>query len=253
MDKKPLRPERPLTLTQIILKTSIVTFCIAFATFSYGIAVFGWAFPSVMAKLSDSLGVEDVAGMYYERVYNRKSTPENLYMTLDRYILAQNHRKVVTYGSKFLDLDESDKEICKYCKVIGRVNSHYEEKAGTSKIKFLQWGNEDSRIKSAYTLALIKTNKRARARARLEEWVMGTPDIKQPNHAFVVAFLEDSQAIEGRPTTRDLLVEYVDKFETVLETGGANIFALDFLVEAHIRLNRMDKASQYARALDGLL
>lgn len=251
--KKLERPQRPQTLTQVIIKTSVVTFCIAFAAFSYGLAVFGWIFPRAMVSLSDALGADNAAGMYCERIYNRDKTPENMYLVLDRYILAQNHKKVVTYGNKFLELENSDKANCGYCKIITRVNSYYEDKAGNSKENLLQWGNEDSRIKTAYTFALIKTGKSGQARARLEEWLVNTPDINQPNHAYILAYTIDNLIIEDRPATRQLLVDYVDKFESETAQEDSNVFALDFLWQAHMSLGNQSEGQKYARLLHELL
>jgi len=251
--KQAQMPKRPLTMTQLIVKTSAITFCIAFVTFSYGIAAFGLIFPRAMAKFCDTLGAENAAGMYYERVYNRDKTPENLYMVVDRYIMAQNYKKVVTYGSKFLDLEESNKEVCQYCKIIKKVNSHYEKKAGNNKYKLLQWANEDSRIKSAYTAALINTGKQTRARVMLGDWLINTPNTRQPNHAFIVAYIRDSSVIDGHSTTKQLLEEYVDKFEVTLGEEVDNIFAFDFLAEAHFSLNSIEDALEYVRLLNALL
>lgn len=251
--KKTERPQRPQTLTQVIIKTSVVTFCIVFSTFSYGLAVFGWIFPHAMISLSDAIGADNAAGMYCERIYNRDKTPENMYMVLDRYILARNHKKIVIFGSKFLELEESNKVNCEYCKIITRVNSYYESKAGNNNNNLLQWGNEDSRIKTAYAFALIKTGKLVKARESLEKWLVNTPDVKQPNHAYIVAYIIDNSIIEDRPATRQLLVDYVNKFESEAAKEEANVFALDFLWQAHMSLGNQSEGQEYARLLHELL
>jgi len=247
-------PTRPQTLTQVIVKTSAMTLFIAFVTFSYGIAAFGWAFPQTMGGFTDRLGAYNASGMFYARVYNRNSTPENLYRVVDRYIMAGNHENVVSFGGRFIDLEQADKATCGFCSVVNRVNAHWEQRAGSNVLNRINWANERSRIKSAYTHALIRTGRHAQSRERLEYWLVNTPDTREPNHAFIVSFLQDNRTIAGRRSPREMLAEYVENFETVFEAQtGNNPFALDFLLEAHLRLGNMAQAHEYLRLLNELL
>jgi hypothetical protein len=242
--------KKPPTLTQMAIKTGALTFAIAFVCFSYGLFIFGFINPMAMAKLSDTLGAKDAAGMYYERVYKNNRTPENAYIVLDRYIMARNHKKIVQYGQKFLDpkeyngIYEDD-----YAGIIEKVNNAGRESA-KSKFELLSWGNEDSRIKSAYTDSLLKRGKVGLAKARLNEWLANV-ELEQPNHAFF-AFVARGHACEH---TINEFKTYVGKFDTAYDHttfGGEKVFALDFLALAHAYLGDHDQAAIYAEMFNGL-
>jgi len=209
-----------------MLKTSAITLFVAFVTFAYGLAIFGWVFPGVMADLSVRIGAHNAAGMYFERVYDRDRTPDNLYYALDRYILANNHGKVVILGGKFLDLDGADQT-----RIIETVNEEWRIRAGGSKHNLVAWANEDSRIKRAYTIALIRTGKTDEAIAKLETWLAEPIDLDQPNRAFIEAYF-----IADTYKTKELLEDYMSLIEGT--TGfDESIFTLGFLMEANARLH----------------
>ena len=227
-------------MTQVMLKTSAITLFFAFVIFSYGLTVFGFAFPKVMADLSVSLGAHNAAGMYFERVWERDETPENLYFTLDRYILAQNHRKIIQFGDRFFALSQPTQD-----DIIVEANKQWEERARASlpatdrRYNLVAWANESSRIKTAYIVALMRTGKTSDAFLKLDAWLLETPDVRHPNHAFIVAFRIDDTA-KGRLET------YVT--ELTKDSGRVtSIYALDFLWEAHALLGDPETAQTYAR------
>jgi len=211
-----------------MIKTAAITLFAAFVAFSYGLAIFGWAFPGTMADLSVQMGAHNAAGMYYERVYDREKTPDNLYYALDRYILANNHDKVIKLGDKFFDT--SIVPAIDYKRIIETVNEEWRIRAGTSKHNLVAWANEESRIKRAYTIALMRTKKTDDAILKLEGWLAEPLDLSQPNRAFI-----EAHVIAANNTTKGLLENYVLAIEG---TAGFddNIFALGFLMEAQARL-----------------
>jgi len=222
------------SLQNTIIKTSAWTLFFAFVIFSYGIAVFGLAFPRVMGKFSDALGAHSSAAMFCEREYNRKPTTENLYIVLDRHILAGNHRRVVKFGDKFFDMADHDA-------VIVGVNQHFRERAGTNKLNILRWCNEDNRLKTAITVSLIKTGRAERAAEDLINMLADT-DMEQPNHAYF-AFV--ALGVKERPTAEFAI--YVDAFATEFEEfTGERVFGLDFLMTAYDSLGNKSEAARYA-------
>ena len=253
----PRAPKPPPTMNRIIVKTSAITLCAALFTLAYGLVIFGWMFPRVMMDFSVSLGAHNAAGMYSERVYNRKKTPENLYLTLDKYIKAGNHKKVITVGNKFFNLEYED-----YSRVIAEVNAYWEAKADGNKLNLLQWGNEDNRIKSAYVMALLQTGKKDVAAGKLNEQLFnaryGTPDLSQPNYSYF-AFVE-----KGIDTVNDVIIlttgntptnaneifkDYVNKFAAEFDKDsfdGEKVFALHFLMRAYDNIGDTPNRLYYA-------
>jgi len=205
--------KRPPTMTQVILKTSAITLFIAFVASAYGLTLFGLAFPRVMGDLSVRLGAHNAAGMYYERVYKRTGDPKDLYLTLDQYIIAENHRKVIVFADKFFNHEE-------YERIIAEVN---ESGLGIAQndIECVEWANERNRIKCRYTIALLQTNQKPLAEEKLLAWYTKEPDITQPNHAYFLSSWNEeiNQAFEV----------YIKHFEDV-----DNIFAKDFLKVARL-------------------
>lgn len=254
----PRSPKRPPTMKEVIIRTSAMTLFVAILTLAYGLTVFGWMFPRVMVDFSVSIGAHNAAGMYSERVYNRDKTPENLYLTLDRYIKAGNHKKVTSVGTKFFNLEPED-----YKRVINEVNAHWEAEAAGNKLKLLQWGNEDNRIKSAYIRALLREGKKDIAASKFDEQLFNarynTPDLLQPNHSYF-AFVE-----RGIDTVNDIIIlttgntptnaneifkDYVEKFamEYDKETfEGEKVFALHFLMRAYDYMGNATNRLYYAR------
>jgi len=211
--EQPKQPKRPPTITQVILKTSAITLFIAFAAFSYGLALFGLIAPRAMASLCDSLGAANGAGKYYERVYEAKKTPENLYIVLDRYIKAENHKKVIIYAEKFFDHNEYDATIKK-------VNERGAELAGGNEINLVNWANEDNRIKCRYTVALLETNQKSKADDKLYEWYsVDEIDVYQPLHAYFLDLGSWSERVDSA------FANYKAFFE-----HETNVFAKDFLM-----------------------
>jgi len=207
--------------------------------FAYGLTAFTWAFPLPIAHLTASLGAHNASGVYFEREYTRNPTDRNLYNTLDRYIIAQNHRKIVEFGDKFYALDEANST-----KIINTVNAEMSARAGKNRINLVSWANESSRINGSYTIALIRTNKTTEALLQLNDWLLETPNVEQPNHAFIRVFLETDDA-------RSQLESYVTELEKVLDTPGRrNIFAYDFLFYAHWLLGDEDEAKKYMRSFN---
>jgi len=228
------RTFRRPTFTQVVFKTSLITLFVAFVSFSYGVALFGLLFPLPMAHINVTIGAHNAAGMYFEREYNRSKKPDDLYNALDNYIVSHNNNKVIKLGGKFLDrsvVSQTD-----YTRIIGYVNERWAQEAGTSKYNLVSWANEESRIKSAYILALMRKGESNEALSKLEDWLDETIDHRQPNHAFIRAFRED---IAARP----LLVLYVGKFEPGLVSS---VFAYDFLWSAYGHLEDIEKAQYYA-------
>ena len=242
-------------MQQLIIRTSAWTLFFAFTIFSYGLAVFGLIFPGVMAGLGDSLGAANMAGMYYERVYNARKTPENAYTVLERYITAQNHKKVVEYGAKFLEPREYEGVYQdNYKDIIETVNKEGYKAAAGDRINLLKWGNEDNRVKSAYMVALLNAGPMGPARFRLYGWLAESPDLEQPNHAFF-AFV-----IAGKETAEDVTIfgNYVDNFDGAFDFAsfdGEPIFAVDFLWTAYSYLQgpNSGKALHYAELFYDLI
>jgi hypothetical protein len=238
-------------LQQFIIKTSALTLFFVFTAFSYGLAVFGFIFPGVMADLGNSLGAPNMAGMYYERIYNANKTPENAYYALDRYITAQNHGKVIKFGEMFLEQENHvGIYLDDYERIIRAVNTAGCAAAGNNKLNLLKWGNEDNRIKCAYTVALLESHEIGKAELCLSQW-LSTIDLTQPNHAFF-AFV-----IAGKETASDVtnFSAYVNRFTEKFEHGHPTetIFALNFLMIAHSYLGNTELAGQYAESFYGLV
>jgi hypothetical protein len=237
------RTRRRPTLTKVILKTSAITLFFAFVVFSYGLVAFGWVFPKVMADFSVTLGAHNAAGMYFEREWDRSQNSKYLYFALDRYIIANNSAKIAELGETFLGHDDFDE-------IITEVNKQWTERAKdeTGKIDIINqvsWANESSRIKTAYTVALIRTGKTDKAFVQLDAWLLVTPQVDQPNHAFISAFRLDETA---KARLENYIVE-LEKLTGVLESP----FALDFLWEAHARLGNTGQAQSYAGLFYDLL
>jgi len=230
------------SLQQVVIKTGAWTLFFAFTAFGYGLALFGLVFPKVMADFAQSLGSANMAGMYYERIYNANKTSENAYIALEQYIIAENHKKVVQFAGEFLSPDgihQGD-----YIRIIKAANKAGYEAAAGNKLNMLKWGNEDSRIKSAYMVALLAGGEFEVAKPRLLDWLKPGPDLLQPNYAFF-AFVWADRVDEE---IRGLFAEYVDAFEGAFDFDtfeGEPIFAVDFLRMAYTYLED-SKASHYA-------
>ena len=200
-------------------------------------AAFGFAFPRVMADLGDALGNPNMAAMYYERVYRADPGAGNLYMVLDRYISAENHGKVITFAEKFLADDG-------YLGIIQKVNAAGEQAAAGSKLRLVSYANEDSRIKTAYIIALARTGMIFKVVDLLQGWE-STADTRQPNHAFIAGFLELPSE-----ETKGCLVRYVDALES--SGGDEGLYSIDFLMIAYGLLGDSAAAANYARLFDEL-
>ena len=227
-------------MTQIVVKTALATFIIAFATFSYGLFILGYISPITMAKFTDTLGASNASGMYYERVFARDRTPKNLYLVLNSYIVAQNHRKILTFAEELFEWPDGA-----YEDIVAEVN--LAGRAGASnKSELLLWSNEDNRIKSTYAAACLFTGRDTVALARLGEWLAGIPDLQQPNHAYF-AFVAAGQ---GEGKARELFETYVTNFTTDFDglpgdTTIEKVFALEFLRDAHAYLGDIQVAEHY--------
>jgi len=234
------------SLQHTIIKTGVLTLYFAFVTFSYGIALFGFAFPRAMAQFGDALGAHSSAAMFYERAYKREPTTENLYLVLDRYILARNHRQVVKSGDKFFDMADHDA-------VIAGVNEYFMERAGENKLNRLRWCNEKNRLETALIVSLIKTGRAERAATELGEMLSEEkePDMQQPNHAFFAFVVLGANTDSLKELT---FVPYVNRFADYYKEHtdviGERVFALDFLMTAFNYLGDRVETAHYARLLN---
>jgi len=199
-----------------------------------------------MAHLSAAIGAHNASGMFFEREWERNQDSKHLYFALDRYIVAHNHKKVAELGEIFLEHED-------FAIIIAEVNEQWEERAknadGTFNIlNLVSWANEESRIKTAYTVALIRTDRADDALDQLNVWLeefIEMPNLRHPNHAFIDAFRLDERV-------EPLLASYVEELEEIM-AAPYSPFAVDFLWEAYARLGNPVKTKQYAELFYGLL
>jgi len=211
-----------------ILRPAFVTLVAFVAVLGYGVALFGWLFPSTMMSFCGKIGADNAVAMYAERQYNANKTRENLYTALDAHIITKNHKKVITYTDKMFELPADD-----YVYIINMVNEY-----GTTHGVFA-WTNEDNRIKSAYITALLKTKQNTRAQDQFETWMYEKPvNIMWPNFSFE-AFLANKQ--QNEPINADIeraFVEYYTNFKNAF-VGQSGEWGIQFLkfAEKYLGIN----------------
>ena len=150
------KPANPLN--SIILKTAAYTLLGAFVLFSYGIAIFAQIWPQPMASFADAIGARGMSAMYYERIYKRSDTPQNLYLMLDKYIAAENHAKIIRYAPKLIYMDDQ----AAYQALIDEINDFKfsAARADGFSAEFQAFvANEDNRLVNQYIRALLAKGK----------------------------------------------------------------------------------------------
>ncbi|KAI4454050.1 glutamine-trna ligase [Holotrichia oblita] len=176
-----------------------------------------------MAEFCDTLGANNAAAMHYEREYVANPTSQNLYYVLDRFIISENHDKVIKYADKIFASSD-------YNAIIATLNNYGANQAKT-RYDYVNWTNEDNRIKCAYTMALLKTGKTERAKTELTKWLSLPLDAsyrEQPNTAFF-AFVATANADD---TTKSLFKAYYDEIALVYDKDNTSLQELDFLIYA---------------------
>jgi len=203
-----------------IVRTSLYTFAIFFGTLAYGMSIFGLLFPQTMANLNKSLGAHNGAAMFYERMYRANPTTENMYRALDRFIIAQNHNRVIYFFEKFENRDDSQS-------VINTVNQHGMNQA-TNDVQRVMWGNELNRLKTAYINALLQTSRVETARTTFIGW-MKNVDVNQPNLSFE-AFIANNKV---NASLRASFSTYRDNFIAITGTEPDNVLQMHFVEQSH--------------------
>ncbi|MCL2756350.1 MAG: hypothetical protein FWE45_04870 [Firmicutes bacterium] len=90
-------------MTKFVVKIVFITIACLFLVFSYGLAIFGFLFPSPMVRMSDSLGLNGMGAMFSMRVYNQNPTEANRLDALERNIDAGRHRQIIILFEGFDD------------------------------------------------------------------------------------------------------------------------------------------------------
>lgn len=171
-----------------MLLTAAWTLGIAFVTFSYGCAIAGMIFPLQFAGFCESLGARAATAQYFENYYHRNPTPENLYLTLDKYIQANNNKKVIEYFEKLYFDNNSD-----YNTLVAKFNGELIN-AAERKEEFALTGNEDSRLKENYIGALLKQKRDGDAKSFYTDFCRSV-SLQYPNRAFFVFVKADKQGL----------------------------------------------------------
>jgi|GEM_PF-3040218 len=227
----------------VVLKTSAVTFAVAFSILGYGSAVFGLLFPRAMADFCLSLGSYDAAAMYYERIYNANKTSENLYNVLNKYIDTQKYGKIIFYANEFFARSD-------YPDIINEINVFWSTKAA-NKYELINWANDDSRIKSAYTMALLSIGKTEEAEDAITAWLEDV-DLLQPNYAFFAFVVTDMMSAKLYAAVSDYYENFASAYKlkyndssTALELSA--VIPLAFLIEAghYLGMNVNDYAEVF--------
>lgn len=218
-------------MTSTILKTAFATLGSLFLIFSYGIAAFGFLFPGVMLNLSDELGLRGASAMYAQRVYLRNRTGENLYIALDRAILASRHDRVIYLGARFFNYDGHQK-------IINHIN--YVKGGYANDFEFPFIANERDRLQRARITSLLRQGRDRDALDITHETLVNI-DLQQPSRAF---FTVASNFQRSNITTAQMVAlesdfyryfrDFEKEFLDTNPTGRARLIPERFLHEARL-------------------
>ena len=120
-----------------------------FVVLSYGFAVFAAFAPRTMANLGVHMNARGMTAHAYYRLYRRDPSYQNLYLALNRMVLANRHRQVITYAPQLFESDEYDTIIT----TINGLMSTAAQNLGD--IMYSAVVNEHDRLRTAYLRAHV--------------------------------------------------------------------------------------------------
>ena len=162
-------------MNAIIIKTAIWSFIGTFIVFGYGLGLFAYFFPRPMANLALSLGNQNMAMRYHERIFLRSDCPEDLYWLVDLAIAADDNRRILLYAPKILE----------HPYVIEIMNGYrFNESKHLGSLAAL-FSNEDNRIRSALIEALLAGGNRPQAKIEFHRAIHPDNTVPaNPSYAF---------------------------------------------------------------------
>lgn len=217
-----------------MLITAAWTLGIAFSVFSYGSAIASLFFPLKFGEFMEQLGSLNAAANYYERNYQRDSTPKNMYLTLEKFTQANNSEKVIEYFELLYFNNNDD-----YKELVDGFNDYLFDIAVSrtvvSKKEYANAGNEDSRMKSAYVRALLHENRGDDAKAFCITHCTNV-NLQYPQKAFF-EFAEAGKQSLIETQFNEYFSEFQQTYSTATLSDDDKIRPLFFLAEGAHYLN----------------
>jgi len=193
-----------MTLNKLILKTAGVTLLVLFVVTSYGFAMVMAISPQTMANLGTRLDARGMTAHAYYRLYRRDPSPQNLYLAINRMILANRYDQIIAHAPRLFASDQYDDIIAHVNRVLGQDANTLDNRI------YSLVANEHDRLRTAYLRAHVMRRNFNEAIEVFWEEIDAFYDVWNDPEIFIYidnplapipdAQMENIKNILGRPT-----------------------------------------------------
>ena len=173
-------------LNKIIFKTAAEGLVAVAVVFCYGMGIFAFAFPGAMASFYDIAGNTRLSALYHTRVYNRSSTPQNLFNALHANIIAGNDSRTIELGERFFDTSFTTQREA----ILASEDARMVAGAGEGALAIGLGTNTDNRLRMGVVRAHIAQGNNAQAVQMFEDLAVTEPNqvnVSRPS-TLILAF-----------------------------------------------------------------
>lgn len=138
-----------MSINKVILKTATVSLLVLFVVTSYVFALVGFVAPRMMANLGWRMNSMGMVANAYLNMYRWNPTTENLYLAVDRMILANRSSQIVRHAPRLFNADDYDDVIA----IVSQAKSEAIDTPSNMIYSFVV--NEHDRLRVSYLEALV--------------------------------------------------------------------------------------------------